>query len=772
MSIPYTDMAEYEIRHIRALRGRLAECTVLLKKDGSFPLKRPCAIAAYGSGVRGTVKGGTGSGEVNSRCCVTIEEGLRDAGFAITTTAWLDQYEQHRATAHERFEQELKAAAKAANQNYLLYSMGKAMPEPEYDLPLNGSGNAAIYVISRISGEGSDRAWRKGDILLTDSEVRDILALNQTYERFMLVLNVGGVVDLTPVMEVRNILLLSQLGAETGSVLADILLGKANPSGKLTTTWAAQDCYPPMPDFEDRDNTRYREGIYIGYRYFDAFDKMALFPFGYGLSYTNFRVCDTASAVNGETVTVSATVENIGEYPGKQVIQVYLSKPVGKLDQPRQKLCAFAKTRELLPGEQETLHTVFSLSDMAAYDAERGAYLLEAGRYIVSVGTDSRSMVPVAALHLTDTVVTAQVKNVPGHADFDDLVSIPARKELPEALPTFEISHTAFTPKQVVYGGQTEILPEVDALRVEDAALLNLGCFDPNAQGLASMIGAASTHVCGAAGETSDKVNGFPFLVMADGPAGLRLTAQCDDRKTHQYCTALPIGTALAQSFNVDFARLCGDIVGKEMQRFGVQLWLAPALNIHRSVRCGRNFEYYSEDPLLSGKMAAAITNGVQAHNGCGVTIKHFAANNKELNRNHNNSIVSERALREIYLKGFAICVREAQPKAVMTSYNLLNGIHTAENRALIEDILRAEFGHQGIVMTDWVVTILKDATSAHRDSQPPQTAAAGCDLFMPGCKRDYQDLLQGIADGLVTPEQIKINATRVLKLARQLTGD
>lgn len=210
------------------------------------------------------------------------------------------------------------------------------MPEPEYDFPLNSSGDAAIYVVSRISGEGSDRAWRKGDILLTDSEVRDILVLNQAYERFMLVLNVGDVVDLTPVMEVRNILLLSQLGAETGSVLADILLGTANPSGKLTTTWAAQESYPPMPDFEDRDMTRYREGIHVGYRYFDAFDKKPLFSFGYGLSYTDFQTDGFAAAVNGETITVSAAVKNVGSYPGKQVVQVYLSKPVGKLDQPRQ----------------------------------------------------------------------------------------------------------------------------------------------------------------------------------------------------------------------------------------------------------------------------------------------------------------------------------------------------------------------------------------------------------------------------------------------------
>ena len=251
-----TAMADYELRHIEALRKNLAGCTVLLKKDGSFPLEKPCTLAAYGSGVRRTIRGGTGSGEVNSRYIVTIEEGLQQAGFTLTGMEWHTGYEQAREKAHKAFLKQLKKDAKAAKQNFILYGMGKVMPEPEYDLPLNAEGDAAIYVVSRISGEGNDRTPLKGDIRLTDSEVRDILALDKKFTRFMLVLNVGGVVDLSPVMSVRNILLLSQLGVETGGALADILLGKANPSGKLTTTWAAFEEYPEMPDFEDMNETR------------------------------------------------------------------------------------------------------------------------------------------------------------------------------------------------------------------------------------------------------------------------------------------------------------------------------------------------------------------------------------------------------------------------------------------------------------------------------------------------------------------------------------
>ena len=808
----HSSMADYEQRHIATLRNNLAGCTVLLKKDGSFPLESPCTLAAYGSGVRRTIKGGTGSGEVNSRYSVSIEEGLRDAGFTLTGADWHTGYEQVRKNAHKAFLAQLKKDAKAAKLNYIIYGMGKVMPEPEYDLPLNAEGDAAIYVVSRISGEGNDRAPLKGDIRLTDSEVRDILALDKKFSRFMLVLNVGGVVDLSPVMSVRNILLLSQLGVETGSALADILLGKVNPSGKLTTTWAAFENYPAMPDFEDMNETRYREGIYVGYRYFDTFGKKALFPFGYGLSYTEFRLGSPEVEVNGVQVTVRTTVENIGTVAGRQVVQVYLSKPAVKLDEPKQELCAFAKTRELAPGETQTLTCSFALPEMAAYDAGTAAYLLEAGDYLVRVGVSSAETAPAAVLHLDKTVTTLQVKNVLGSTDFTDLAHPAAPIRRPENVPVLELDAAALSGAVVSYDRPEEILPEVDALSKEDAALLLIGDFDPNAKGFATMIGTAGRHVCGAAGESCGKVKDFPPMIMADGPAGLRLAkeyfedangkhavgnASMPDSITEmlsgpmkwvmnliggsgkpkrgceiktQYCTAIPIGTALAQSFDTEFVQQCGDIVGEEMERFGVHLWLAPALNIHRSIRCGRNFEYYSEDPLVSGKMAAAMTRGVQAHKGCGTTIKHYAANNKEYNRTRNNSMVSERAMREIYLKGFGICVRESQPKAVMTSYNLLNGTHTAEHRGLIMDILRAEFGYEGIVMTDWVTPMTGDARSAHRDSQAQYVAAAGGDLFMPGNKGDYDNLLQGIDSGAVTLEQVKINASRMVKMARTLT--
>lgn len=808
-------MFDYEKQHLDALRPHLAECAVLLKSNGAFPLNKPGKIAAYGCGVRRTIKGGTGSGEVNSRFFVNVEQGLTDAGFTLTTKAWLDAYEDVYAKARKDFVARLKAEAKAKRINAIIYGMGKTMPEPEYSLPLDGDGEVAIYVLARISGEGNDREPVSGDIKLSATEKRDILALNKKYSKFLLVLNVGGVVDLSEVQEVENILLLSQLGADTGNVLADILLGKQNPSGKLTTTWSAWEDYSRIGSFGDHNDTHYNEGIYVGYRYFDSVGKKALYPFGYGLSYTTFdsKICSVELC--GTNVFVKISVTNTGSCCGKEVVQVYLSAPPGKLDKPWQELAAFVKTDSIEPGKTAIAESHFDMKDMASYDESRSAYILEAGNYIVRVGNSSANTTIAAVITLDQEVIVAQVRKCFGNSGFADWKpDAPIQHKIPDGTPMIALNAPAIVTQTTVYDTPYEIDPVIRELSDEQLAYMAVGAFDPKRR-VASVIGNASSSVPGAAGETTAQLKdlGVPTLVMADGPAGIRITPQFyrDNKGAHgigdagmpesmlelmptplqwlmklmggskkapkgatveyQYCTALPIGTALAQSWNVDFAKLCGDIVGNEMERFGVHLWLAPALNIHRSIQCGRNFEYFSEDPLISGKMAAAITQGVQAHPGRGTTIKHYAANNQEYNRYGNNSCVSERAMREIYLKGFGICVKEAQPKAVMTSYNLLNGQHTAESRDLCDAVLRREFGFQGIIMTDWVVGngVMNSKEDIHPAVKPQLVAAAGVDLFMPGCKADYDNILKGIKDGELTCQQLQVNATRVYRLANSL---
>ena len=299
-------LQDYERDHLAMLRPCLAECAVLLKKNGAFPLDWPCDLALYGSGARRTVFGGTGSGEVNARHFVSVEEGLEQAGFRLTTKHWLDQYDAVEAKAKAAFLREIKANARRHRRLAVIEGMGAVMPKPEYDLPLTAHGDAAVYVLSRISGEGSDRTV-EGDVLLTKSEIRDILALDRKFDRFLLVLNVGGPVDLTPVQAVGNILLLSQLGTETGSALADMLLGKYAPSGKLSTTWAAWEDAPHIGDFGARDDTHYREGVYVGYRYFDSVGKRALYPFGFGLSYADFALRDAAASISANVASGSGS---------------------------------------------------------------------------------------------------------------------------------------------------------------------------------------------------------------------------------------------------------------------------------------------------------------------------------------------------------------------------------------------------------------------------------------------------------------------------------
>ena len=335
------ELHAYEKEHLARLREGLGECMVLLKKNGAFPMDGPCSLAAYGSGVRNSVKGGTGSGEVNSRFYVTIEQGLEEAGFTLTSKIWLDQYDKKRAESKQQFLKDIKAEAKAAHVNAFMYGMGAVMPEPEYDLPLLKCADAAIYVVSRISGEGNDRRAKEGDILLSKTEIRDILALNRMYERFMLVLNVGGPVDLSPVGEVGNILVLSQLGTEMGSALADVLLGKLVPSGKLTTTWAAWRDYCPDIEMGDKQDTTYYEGVYVGYRYFDTVGKKPLYPFGFGLSYTDFLLSEGSFTLSGSRAEAGVKVTNVGAifisafYRKNEVFNDVLSLRISEVLHPR-----------------------------------------------------------------------------------------------------------------------------------------------------------------------------------------------------------------------------------------------------------------------------------------------------------------------------------------------------------------------------------------------------------------------------------------------------
>ena len=810
------ELYSYEREHIELVRSHLGESCVLLSKDGKFPLDAPCKIAAYGNGVRNTIKGGTGSGEVNSRYFISVEDGLKAAGFEISTWAWLDKYDTEYKKARKEFVKRIKREARAHRALAPVYGMGKIMPEPEYEIPLDGEGDAAIYVLSRISGEGSDREFIKGDILLTDTERRDILSLNSRYEKFMLILNVGGVVDLSGLESISNILLLSQLGVETGRAVADILLGNIYPSGKLTTTWASNKDSNHI-HFGSHDDTVYEEGIYVGYRYFSTFGIKDLFCFGHGLSYTEFDIKSPTVCVKNGEFTIKAQVKNTGAYKGKEVLQAYLSAPTGKLHKPRYELCGFTKTRELSPLEECEAQIKFNIEDMASYDEERECYVLEKGEYFLYLGASLDTVKLIAVAFLPEDVDVLRAKNLCGGEKIHEIAPEPTLREISEGAIRITLDKGSLRSERVSYEEKTEIDENIKGLTDKELAYAGVGYFNPKG-GILSIIGNASARVAGAAGETTAllKEKCFDSVIMADGPSGLRLSREFyRDKKgnshpigqsgipdsvleylprvlrkvlntlvgknkaprgyktEYQYATALPIGTAVAQSWNLDLAQSYGDIVGDEMERFGVHLWLAPALNIHRSIQCGRNFEYYSEDPILSGHIASAVTRGVQSHRGKGVTIKHFAANNQETNRYGNNSVVSERAMREIYLRGFGICIKNADPVAVMTSYNLLNGVHTAEHKGILEEYLRKELNYGGVVMTDWIIGggIMADKKDKHPRTTPYKIASAGGDIIMPGCKGDVKGILKGLKEGCLLRHQLEKNATRVYKMTKKLNS-
>jgi len=820
------NLEAYEVDHIRKVRELAPECMVLLKSDGSFPLKKQEKIALYGSGARNTLKGGTGSGDVNVRAFTSIEQGLERAGFAITSKAWLDAYDAERAKARRAFRAWLKEKIASEGLDRLMETLSIVMPEPDYDLPLNGEGDTAIYVLARVSGEGVDRQAVAGDMLLSKTEIRDILQLERQYDRFLLVLNVGGVVDLSPVAnQVNNILLLSQPGMAVGDSFADVLLGQTYPSGKLAATWSAWSDYCREGDFGERHDTRYREGIYVGYRFFDTIGKQPRFPFGYGLSYSTFSIISGEPQLQGSVLTLPVLVQNTGKHRGKEVAQLYVSLPEGKLDQPYQCLAAFAKTSELVPGGQEILQIRFDLKELASFDAAGNCRILEAGDYILRLGNSSRDTTVVGVIRLDRTAVIEQVSAVGGHPDFQDW------KPEKEGKILAEQSHAEYAT--VLHLSSDSIKPcKYDAPRPDDQALALAGTLTDQelahlcigafvGEGSQSVIGNSAISVAGAAGESTSLLRdrGVPNLVMADGPAGLRLSQQygvdeqgvftVDQKKTEndlelipeamlrqllaaypnvvkperkgqiyeQNCTAIPVGTALAQSWNPSLCNVFGDLVGQEMERFGVHLWLAPAMNIQRNPLCGRNFEYYSEDPLLSGRMAAGITQGVQKHAGRGVTIKHFLCNNQETNRFYSNSQVSQRALRDIYARGFEIAIKEAAPLALMSSYNLLNGKHTSQRQDLMETLLREEWGYQGIVMSDFISgdTIIPPEVNKYPKVCASGSIAAGNDLMMPGGKAHLENILNALnnenAVYPLTRTNLEKCAARMIAIAWQLGG-
>ncbi len=763
--------------HIRLSKEAAKEGMVLLKNESNvLPLKKGSRVALFGKATFDYVKGGGGSGDVTVSYICNLYEGLKQKQDKVTVYEELAEF-------YHRNVQEQYAQGRLPGMT--------VEPEVPEEL-LRGAAaftDTAIISICRFSGEGWDRTampdasgesaeriFEEGDFYLSHGESAMVEAVKGSFAKVIVVLNVGGMVAsewFKSAGEIQSVLLAWQGGMEGGLAAAELLLGEGNPCGKLSDTFAkGLEDYPSTEGFHESDAfVDYTEDIYVGYRYFETVPGAAErvnYPFGYGLSYTEFRLSGQLVEYLGQdSFRVTADVCNVGAYPGKEVVQVYYSAPQGRLGKPARELAAFCKTRLLAPGETQTVTMYFQRKAMASYDdlgkVAGSAYVLEKGEYHFYVGTSVRDTAENAFVYVQDK--DEVVEQLSGK-----LVPVQLKKRMLsdgsyEALPLGEpVDTDATVLGRINWWEKDGLLPSVRAREGHIAwNPKKVPCsFEAVAEGRASVDeflaqlsdeqlaellgGQPNTGVANTCGYGNLPEYGVPSIMTADGPAGLRIEGKCG------VCTtAFPCATQLACTWNPELVEQVGAAGGAEVKENNIGVWLTPAINIHRSPLCGRNFEYYSEDPLLTGKLAAAMVKGIQS-NHVAATVKHFAMNNKETNRKESDSRASERAIREIYLRAFEIVVKESKPWSIMSSYNIINGCRASENRELLEDILRGEWGFDGMVTTDWWTL-----------GEAYKEVKAGNDMKM-GCGFPER-LLKALELGALTRGEMEICARRVLGL-------
>lgn len=805
-------VSERELRNRAVARRTAAEGFVLLKNDGTLPLAAGSRIALFGTGAGRTIKGGTGSGDVNERCRVSVYQGLKDAGFVITSEQWIRDYDDAYDAARRSWRETILKKSGGVNspEFFQVYAdnafrMPSGRPVEAADA---GDADVGIYVISRVAGEGADRMEEKGDYYLTDREEADLAALSRCVKHVVVLLNTGAQLDLAAVHAVPNlaaILDIKQPGMEGGNAVADVLSGKVSPSGCLTSTWAKRYAdFPNAATFSHQNGNVqqefYTEGIYVGYRYFDSFGVAPDYPFGWGLSYTDFSVRCTSFRAEGGTVRVGVEVRNTGSvHAGRRVVQLYAACPQSGLPKEFKRLAAFAKTGLLAPGASESLELCVPSKALASFDEKRAAWVVEQGRYGLLLGTSSADCEPCGVLSVAQDCVIEQVKHIcPLREKLEELCRPDAAARAWEEswqhrAGELGLQDIPFSPaaEQPLSYTEDDIDRAAAALADKIPCDRLLPLLYGEAEKNQNALGAAGIKVPGAAGETYGGLasEGIPGISLADGPAGLRLINAYEvDRKSgeaygqgiggsleggffaekvthpdtdwyYQYCTAFPAGTLLAQTWDCAAVEAVGRAVAEEMEEFNVSWWLAPGMNIHRNPLCGRNFEYFSEDPLLSGSCAAAMTKGVQSGCGTGTTIKHFACNNQEDNRTGSDSVVGERTLRELYLRGFELAVKGCEPMAIMTSYNLINGVHTANSADLCTEVARKEWGFRGIFMTDWMTTASFGGSVAWKCMK------VGNDIIMPGTREDAENLRAALKDGSLQEQDVRACAARLINV-------
>ena len=753
-----------------------AESVILLKNEAILPLKEDETVSLFGRVQSDTFYVGYGSGgDVKPHYKVSFTEGLKNADVKLNTEL-LGLYDKWR------------------KKNKPDDGFWGNWPMCYEEMPLDNNtvrkaaknSDVALVFIGRAAGEDRENTLTEGSFYLTREERNMLSLVKLNFRKWAVVLNIGNIIDFSWAEEfdVPAILISWQGGMEAGNGLADILTGKVSPSGALTDTIAlSYEDYPSSDNFGGKDKNVYTEDIFVGYRYFESFCKdKVLYPFGYGLSYTDFSITETDFSVGTDSVNISVTVKNTGSVSGKKAVGIYVSAINTEIAVPAKELKAFGKTKKLSPGEEQTLNFSLSFYDISSYDdsgitGNKSAYVLSKGEYTFLAGTDIRNTVTAGTMIREKTEVTEKLSEVSAPEKENAFMRLRPVKNDGRYVKTYEpapvrsVSLKDIIEKNIpgtvnmnvgLHYDLSDVKEEritmdnfISTLSYEELEAISRGDYVMNSplgtKGNAGVFGGVLPSL---------REKGIPPITTTDGPSGIRLAAPS---------ALLPNGTALASTWNTELVTELYALLGKEMRERGSDVLLAPGMNIHRNPLCGRNFEYFSEDPVIAGHMAAAVTDGLQT-SGVSACPKHFACNNQEVRRTRNNSVLSERALREIYLKGFEICVKTAKPLNIMTSYNKINGVWGHYNYDLVTQILRNEWGYEGSVMTDWW---MQASTSPEFPVMKNQgyRVRAGVNVLMPGGGRTGKrepdgTLLETLGkDGGITTGEMQKNAKEILNM-------
>ena len=770
MSENFFDLKKYAML---ARQAAAEGCVLLENENGALPLKSGNRIALFGRSAFHYYKSGLGSGGlVHTRYVVGIFDALKNCDELTLDQELLSGYENWvKENPYEEGE----------GWGNTPWSQ-KERPVTTQMLEACKRTDASIIIIGRTAGEDQDNSNSQGSYLLTEEEETLIKKVCEASKRTIVLLNTGNIIDMRWVKKYQPqaVLYVWQGGQEGGNGVLDVLLGRVNPCGKLTDTIAETlEAYPSTRNFGDSKQNIYQEDIYVGYRYFETFAKeKVLYPFGYGKSYTEFSIKETVIKEKKSAVTICAEVKNIGNISGKEIVQIYLKAPQGKLGNPTRKLVAFQKTKELRPDEKQTLQFQIDNYTMAAYDdsgasGQKSAYVLEEGTYEFFMGSDVRSAVSVGTVYKKSEVVQQCTPSCTPIIPYQRVKPRLVSEENYECKYECSYEEMPIMPRsqekpckqsEIAYKGDqgyrlVDVLDQKISMELFLSQLSNqdLICMFRGEGMCSPRVTPGTAAAFGGVSESLEKF-GIPAACCSDGPSGIRM-----DCGTKAF--SLPNGTALGCTFNEDLVEELFEMTGRELYLNKIDALLGPGMNIHRNPLNGRNFEYISEDPLVTGKIAAAQ---VRAMNKSGIagTIKHFCANNQEYGRRSSNSVVSERALREIYLRGFEIAVKEGSARAVMTTYGSVNGLWTAGDYDLCTKILRDEWGFKGIVMSDWWAEANYENSESDVKVKAPMIKAQN-DLYMcvqePSANPENDDVEEMLEKGYITRVELQRNAVNIL---------